>query len=75
MSNYVVLPICINKELLFKIDNEVIKEGKDRKNGRAFNRSKFVSKAMAYYLENVLYNKSVNYFKKAEEKLAKVLKK
>jgi len=70
MSNCRVIPICFNKEILSKIDIEVLNEGKNRTKGRAFNRSSFICKAMKYYLENVSYKK-INYFKVAEEKLEK----
>ncbi len=73
MSNGRVIPFCLNKSLLFKVDTEVLNEGKGRNKGRTFNRSKFICDALEYYLEKVCYKK-VNYFKKAEEKLERAFK-
>ena len=72
MSNNRVIPICFSKDLLNKIDVEVLKVGSVRTKGRAFNRSEFICTALKHYLETVCYKK-INYFKVAEKKLEKAL--
>jgi hypothetical protein len=76
MSNCIVVPICFSKEVLNKIDEAAFKDGLNRKKGRRFNRSEFIVKGMEQYLDS-LQNRpqKINYFRKAEEKLERILKK
>lgn len=67
-----MVPICFSKDLLNKIDVEVLKVGANRTKGRAFNRSEFICVALVHYIETVCYKK-VNYFKVAERKLQRAM--
>ena len=55
MGNSRVVPICINRELLLKIDTEVVKVYSKKNKGRSFNRSAFICDALEYYLDNFSY--------------------
>jgi hypothetical protein len=45
------LVIHLDKETLDKVDDEVIKQGKNRTSGRRFNRSAFIEYAIKEYLK------------------------
>ena len=43
--------VNLNNEILDRIDDEVIKQGKNRKSGRRFNRSAYIEYALSEYLK------------------------
>ena len=50
MANIQVM-VHFDKELLTKIDDEVIKQGKNRTSGRMFDRSAYINFALSEYLK------------------------
>ena len=51
MSNKTIILVSIDKDLLQKVDEQIIKEYSKSKSGRKFNRSLFICERLDQYLK------------------------